>query len=300
MLSFLLEFTRHLDRVYTVIVVDEQATDPPRQYHLRPRTLWLGLGGVALGAAVLMVCLIVFTPVRELIPGYGTSEIRRDARLNALRLAALQDSLDMQRQYMVQLQQLVMGELDSEMWAGTEAPEGEAVVTGELAGLAAEPSGDWQDHQQPALPLTRLPSAKAAVMPASDAPRRFLPSLRLPALPPVSGYFTRGFDARTGHFAVDIAAEEGTVVRSIGDGYVIFADWTHEGGYVIAVHHADGYVSVYKHNQRLLKRIGDRVRDREAIAVSGNTGEVTTGPHLHFELWRDGLAQDPQTYFIGP
>lgn len=89
------------------------------------------------------------------------------------------------------------------------------------------------------------------------------------------------------------------MVRSIGDGYVVLSDWTHEGGFTIAVQHAEGYVSVYKHNQRLLKRVGDRVRAREAVAMSGNSGEISTGPHLHFELWLDGLAQDPVYYLVG-
>ena len=109
----------------------------------------------------------------------------------------------------------------------------------------------------------------------------------------------RGFDAPRGHYGLDIAVAEGTPIRSIGDGYVVFADWTNDGGYVVAVQHADGYLSVYKHNSRLLKRVGDRVRSREAVALSGNTGEITTGPHLHVELWRNGLAQDPRLYFVG-
>ncbi|MGI9173940.1 MAG: murein hydrolase activator EnvC family protein, partial [Rhodothermales bacterium] len=136
---------------------------------------------------------------------------------------------------------------------------------------------------------------------ASGTPDRppHLAVLQWPVQSPVDGFLTRGFDARTGHYGADIAVEEGTLVRSIGDGHVILADWTHDGGYAIAVQHADGYVSVYKHNQRLLKRVGDRVSDREALAVSGNSGEVTTGPHLHFELWNNGLAQDPRYYFIG-
>ena len=81
-------------------------------------------------------------------------------------------------------------------------------------------------------------------------------------------------------------------------GYVILSDWTHEGGYAIAVQHSDGYVTVYKHAKQLLKRIGDRVRNREAIAISGNSGEITTGPHLHLEIWHNGLAQDPRYYFV--
>ncbi|WP_243663626.1 M23 family metallopeptidase [Rhodothermus marinus] len=163
---------------------------------------------------------------------------------------------------------------------------------------AAPTSENWQEHQPPALPVLALmapttPNVQPAVL-RSDP----LLQLQFPVLPPVAGFLTRGFDARSGHYGVDLAVEEGTVVRSIGSGYVIFADWTQAGGFVIIVQHADGYVSVYKHNQRLLKQVGDRVRDREAIALSGNTGEITTGPHLHFELWRHGLAQDPLNYFV--
>jgi murein DD-endopeptidase MepM/ murein hydrolase activator NlpD len=89
-------------------------------------------------------------------------------------------------------------------------------------------------------------------------------------------------------------------VRSVAAGYVVAADWTHDGGHTIAVQHPDGYLSVYKHNARLLKRVGERVRARETLALSGDTGEVTTGPHLHFELWRDGLAQDPAALLLMP
>ena len=181
--------------------------------------------------------------------------------------------------------------------AGPSVPD--LAVTGELAEVAAEPrSEDWADHEQPALPLVRLSSSLPI---ASGAANRtpHLAALQWPVQSPVDGFSTRGFDAQTGHYGADIAVEEGTLVRSIGDGHIILADWTHDGGYAIAVQHADGYVSVYKHNQRLLKRVGDRVGDREALAVSGNSGEVTTGPHLHFELWNNGLAQDPRYYFIG-
>jgi murein DD-endopeptidase MepM/ murein hydrolase activator NlpD len=80
---------------------------------------------------------------------------------------------------------------------------------------------------------------------------------------------------------------------------VVFADWTYEGGYAVGVQHADGYLTVYKHNQRLLKRVGDRIRARDEIAISGNSGEISTGPHLHFELWQNGLAQDPRSYIVG-
>jgi murein DD-endopeptidase MepM/ murein hydrolase activator NlpD len=128
----------------------------------------------------------------------------------------------------------------------------------------------------------------------------YLAGLRLPALPPLAGVLSRGYDAAAGHFGLDIVARAGSPVRAVGDGYVVAADWTHTGGYTIAVQHPNGYLSIYAHNQRLLKRIGDRVRSRETLALSGNTGAVTSGPHLHFELWRDGLAQDPRAFLLLP
>ena len=87
-------------------------------------------------------------------------------------------------------------------------------------------------------------------------------------------------------------------MRTVAGGYVVFADWTHDGGHTIAVQHPGGYLSVYKHNSRLLKRVGERVRTQEAIALSGDTGRITSGPHLHLELWRDGLAQDPAAFLL--
>jgi murein DD-endopeptidase MepM/ murein hydrolase activator NlpD len=127
-----------------------------------------------------------------------------------------------------------------------------------------------------------------------------MPSLSLPVESPVTtGFPTRSFDASDEHFGVDIAVSEGTYVRAVGEGYVILSDWTQGGGYTIAVQHSDGYLSVYKHNKRLLKQTGDHVQAQEALAVSGSSGEMTTGPHLHFELWQNGLAQDPRPYVTG-
>ena len=296
MWSFLTDLFRRADGPCTVLVMDEEYREQPRQYRFEPRRLLLMFGGAALAVGTLLLALIVFTPLRELIPGYGTAGLRRDARQAAMRLAALEDSLALQQAHAEQLRQLMTGQFGGlpVETAPTDAPAAEA----EAGPAAVEAVSDtWTDHQQPALPAARLPVVP--VVPITEAPARYLASLQLPAQPPVSGILTRAFDARTGHYAIDIAVKEGTLVRAIGDGYVIFADWTHEGGYALAVQHADGYVSVYKHNQRLLKRVGDRVRARETVAVSGNSGEFTTGPHLHFELWDNGLAQDPRAYLVG-
>lgn len=302
MWSLFSEFTRDIDSAFTVMVMDEDGLEQPRRYRVVPRKVLAALVGTMVAVTLLVLSLVVFTPLRELIPGYGTAEMRQHARLNSLRLTALQDSLRAQQRYMTQIRQLMMGQVDSAFVAEAtgQPPEQKSPQVGEVADAAANPvTDDWTDHEQPALPVTRMPVQAGAPFRLVASETKYLASLQLPVMPPVDGFLTRGFDARTGHYAVDIAVEEGTMVRCIGDGYVVMADWTHEGGYTLAVQHADGYVSVYKHNQRLLKRVGERVRAREAIAMSGNSGEISTGPHLHFELWHDGLAQDPRFYFIG-
>lgn len=298
MWSLLTEFMRRTDEAITVLVMDENYREQPRRYTVHPRRVLWGAGGAVAAAVVLLVALVVLTPVREWLPGYGAGEMRRDARGAAMRLAALQDSLAAQQQHLAHLQHLMTGRIDSAAASRAQVQTTEREAA-EPAGLpASSTSEDWGDHEQPALPVARLPLNGTPPPTVVRAEASYLASLQFPALPPVNGVVTGTFDPHTGHYAIDIAVEQGTMVRAIGDGYVILADWTHGGGYAVAVQHGDGFVSVYKHNQRLLKRVGDRVRAREAIAVSGNTGELTTGPHVHFELWHHGLAQDPRAYLV--
>lgn len=299
MFSFLSEFTRDVDSPSTFIVMDAEGLEQPRHYKVIPRHFLYAAGGAVVGLALLLLIFIMLTPIKEFIPGYGTAAMRQNARLNSLRVAALQDSLRAQEQYMTQLRQLMLGQIDSTLAVGTAAPDPTLNVEPFEQPMRGEPPPNWADHQQPAIPVERLDATDRTPFRLVSVAGKRLPSVLLPALPPVDGFVTRNFDARTGHYAVDIAVDIGTVVRSIGDGYVIMADWTYEGGYALAVQHSDGYISIYKHNQRLLKRVGDRVQARDAIAVSGNSGEISTGPHLHFELWHNGLAQDPTEYIIG-
>lgn len=303
MWSFLIELFRRPGATQTVVVMDEEEVGRTRRYTVRPKWFFVSWTASIGGAAVIGAVLLAFTPLRTYIPGYGTEELQRNARLNAIRVAALQDSVAKQRDYITRLQQLITGRVDSVAQTGPrQAPEPrvarEPQPVQEPTPDQGESGRDTQEHRQPAVSAASFPvSDRAAGDPSSGYVR---PSLSLPVESPVeTGFPTRNFDASTAHFGIDLAVSEGTMVRAVGDGYVVLADWTQEGGYTVAVQHADGYLSVYKHNKELLKQTGDRVQAQEALAVSGNSGEVTTGPHLHFELWRNGLAQDPRPYVTG-
>lgn len=115
---------------------------------------------------------------------------------------------------------------------------------------------------------------------------------------PVKGIITAAYEPQENHLAIDVAAQQGEAIKSVAMGTVLFTDWTPETGYVIIIQHQLGMISVYKHALTVYKKMGDVVKKGEVIAAVGNTGEFTTGPHLHFELWIDGNAVDPQHYIV--
>lgn len=114
---------------------------------------------------------------------------------------------------------------------------------------------------------------------------------------PVNGFVSREFSAKKGHFGTDFSLKIGTPVYASANGYIVFADFTVNDGYMIIIAHSDDYITVYKHCNQLIKNTRDFVTQGELIALSGNTGKLTTGPHLHFEIWKNGLAVDPEKIF---
>ncbi|MCB0637311.1 MAG: M23 family metallopeptidase, partial [Lewinella sp.] len=113
---------------------------------------------------------------------------------------------------------------------------------------------------------------------------------------PVRGEISAGFKPDEGHLGVDILGPKGTAIKACLDGYVILSDYTYETGHTIGIQHANNVISFYKHNSELLKEVGDFVQAGEAVAIIGNTGTLSSGPHLHFELWHKGMAVDPTEY----
>jgi len=299
MFALLSEFIRNIGHSITVIVMDREHMEHPRTYSVEPSRMLLALGAILLGIFLAVEALLLFTPLRYSLPGYGTLEMRSEARENKMRLDVMADSLELQNEYVSRLRDIFLGNLDTTGVAPDRVEPTFAAGASLLELPLPSTQTNTEDHMQPAISFNRLNSSADTPGRVPEAGPNYLSAMSFPVMPPVSGILTRGFDARTGHYAVDVAAEMGSAIRSMGDGYVILADWVNDGGQVIAIAHAGGYISVFKHNSSLLKQVGDRVRDREVIALSGNSGEITSGPHAHIELWLDGLAQDPRAYVLG-
>jgi len=232
----------------------------------------------------IVVALIVYTPVKRLIPGYPNAEMTRNIRMNALRLDSLDYQLQLKDQFISNLITIVNG--------------GDTKIHSTDEGTSKISIRDISDTRSSDDSLLRIEVEKAQRFNLN--PRNTLQEggnlNQLYFFPPVRGLIISRFDYARGHYGVDIATAANLGIKAALDGTVIFADYTSETGYTIQIQHDYNLISVYKHNKELFKRMGDRVKAGEVIATVGNTGELTTGPHLHFELWHQGTALNPEHF----
>ena len=227
--------------------------------------------------------IIAFTPLKNYLPGYMNKEVREQVVTNALRADSLQWLMERQRMYIMNIQDIVGGSVKVD---SVHSIDSLTVVRSEelMERTQAEEEFRKQYEESERYNLTSLNNAQAVA--------------GLMFVRPTRGMLTSMFDANKKHFGVDVAASPNESVLATLDGTVVLATYTADTGYLIQVQHAQNLVSVYKHCGSLLKQVGDVVKAGEAIALVGNTGEKTTGPHLHFEIWNRGRALDPTKYIV--
>ena len=229
----------------------------------------------------LTTTVIAFTSLKELIPGYASSKLRREAIELALTSDSLQVALERNERYINGVKRILEGEVMDTVLKEIEDQDTSATVSLGLSNPSTKDSAfrEWVGQEN------------AFTLNQSGA------DLGIPQLiSPLEGIITSSFDNVAGHYAIDIAAAANTPIKTCFEGTVIFADWTSETGNIIIVQHENNLISAYKHNSALLKEVGEFVRSGEAIAIIGNSGENSTGPHLHFELWYEGAPIDPQGF----
>lgn len=238
-----------------------------------------------LGAVVLIAVttyIIAFTPLREYIPGYASSKLKRDATELALKSDSLSSAIKKNEAYLHSIKKVLTGDLDVATLSKDSIMPADMKVADE-AGLVPS-KADLKLREEVAREdkynLFEKASSKVSVV----------------LFPPVKGIVTEKYNAKAKHFAVDVALAKNTPIKAILAGNVLFADWTPSTGNVIILRHNNGFISVYKHAASLTKEQGDIVKTGEVIALAGSTGLESTGVHLHFELWKEGYPIDPETF----
>ena len=269
---------RKLTDKYRLVVLNEDTFEERFSLKLSRLNVFV-LGGVLSFLLILVTTFIItLTPIKEFIPGYSSTALKIKATKLALQTDSLKRKLDIMHNYTKALQPILTGEINPEIIDTVQIETGKIVIKDSLLHATKEDSIFREKIES----QDRFPIQNNAQS-----------NVKIVFFAPLTGTISQNFDATSKHLAVDITAQKNAPVKATADGTVIFSGWTTETGYVIILKHAYNYVSVYKHNGNLLKQQGDFVKSGEVIASVGSTGELTTGPHLHFELWSDGYAVNP-------
>lgn len=247
------------------------------------------LNGLSVLLSVLTVlfliaaCIIAFTPLRNYLPGYMNSEVRAQIVENALRVDSLQQLVDRQNLYVMNIQDIISGKVRID---SVESMDSLTILRRDTLMERTKREDEFRRKYEETekynlTSITTQPDVNGLIF-----------------YRPTRGMISEHFDAERKHFGTDIAASPKESVLATLDGTVVLSTYTAETGYLIEVQHNHDFISVYKHCGSLLKSEGDRVQAGEAIAVVGNSGALTTGPHLHFELWHKGRPVNPEKYIV--
>ncbi|MCD4789490.1 MAG: M23 family metallopeptidase [Bacteroidales bacterium] len=272
---------------YRLVIVDEGTFEEKVSFRLSRLNVFIAIGTVAIILIVATTFLIAFTPLKEYIPGY--TDVTLQKRVNDL--LRLTDSLETEFKqnslYIQNIQNIIEGkeiieDTSSKPVQNINYDKIEYTRSVEDSILRAEYENGtsynlyYNDNEELSAPTSTLSSSVFFT--------------------PLKGIITTEFDLSAKHYGIDIVARQNEAVKATLDGTVIFSDWTVETGYVISIQHKENFISVYKHNSVLLKQEGNIVKAGEPIAIVGESGELTTGPHLHFELWYNGTPVNPMDY----
>lgn len=277
---------RKLRSRYRVVMIDDTTFEERFSMRLnRLNVLLVAIGAFTLHG-LLVTAVIVLTPLKRYIPGYADQETKLNAYRSTLKADSLELQLRVRDLYLNNLRAVLRGEL----------PADSAQLSVPLTTVPG--ASDLAPGLRDSLLRSRLAQEEAYDLQEGRSAGAVRDLAGMIFFPPLRGVVTSTFDRTQGHFGIDIVSQADAAVKACQAGTVVFAGWTSNDGHVLQVQHTNDLVSVYKHNSVLLKQIGDRVKAGEAIAIVGNSGELTTGPHLHLELWHKGEPVDPQAYMV--
>lgn len=266
-----------------LVILNEDTFEEIFSLRLNLMNVFVGITSISIVMIALVTYIIAFTPLREYIPGYASTKLKREATENSIKSDSLLKVIEDDKIYLASVKRVLTGDLDHTQLSRDSIKPSEQK---ELTEEDMKPSeADLKLREEVALEDKYNLFEKAR------------PKVNVVLFAPVQGHITEPYNASKKHYAVEIALANNTPVKAIAAGTVVLADWTPSYGNVIIIRHNDGIISVYKKAASLTKEQGDIVKSGEVIALAGTTGNQAAGVQLHFELWKDGYPIDP-TQFI--
>ncbi|MDO5608032.1 MAG: M23 family metallopeptidase [Capnocytophaga sp.] len=268
---------------YRLVFMDDETLEERASLRLSRLNVFVVGTLFAITMVVLTTLFIIYTPLREYILGFSEVQLKRQTVELNFKVDSLEKAVRTSDAYFASIQKVLTGDITPDKINRDSI----------LQNIKANPAeyNLMPSRQDSILRMDVTEEERYNVF--QKAVDRNNDQL---LFAPIEGEVSNDYNPEKRHYGIDIVAKEGMPVKVVADGTVIFADWTLETGYSIIVEHKDNLISVYKHNSSLTKKQGSQVRTGEVIATVGNTGELTTGPHLHFELWSNGYPVNPRNY----
>lgn len=289
---------QHLEKRFLFIIRNEETFEETASYRVTLKNIYLLASTLVFVLGLFLLLLIIFTPVKKYIPGYGDVRSQREFMELDRKIQGLEKSIAARDTYIEGIQRILEGkpqtrsEVTKNVQIKQVKPESEpkvkedSLLRAEFESLLARENPQKDKNQErKSIPISRSLGTDVSEV---NSPVQLIS--------PIRGPMGAKYNPETGHLGVDIMAAQNTPIKAVLEGTVIQADWSIENGHTIALQHGNNLVSIYKHNSALLKKTGSRVKSGEAIAIIGNTGTLTSGPHLHFELWYKGKPVNPSDY----
>jgi len=269
---------------YKLVILNIDTFEERFSLLLTPMNVIL-IGGSSLVIIILLTfALLGWTPLRFYLPGYSEDyRVKRLAVEAYLKSDSMEIALAQRDLFIDNMQRVLRGEIDTLI-------DADVIAELEFDPKKANYARSTEDS------ILRAEIEKEDLVNLSPNFNRDDKTNYL-LFPPVKGTITDKFNPQREHFGIDVAAAKDAAIKAIDEGTVTLAAYTAETGYIIQIQHDNDLISVYKHNSSLLKKQGEKVRAGEAIAIIGETGEYSSGPHLHFEMWRNGVALNPEIFF---
>lgn len=278
--------SNRLTNKYLLIIRNEENFAEKTTFSFNYARFFLLMAGVGVVFLALSTYLVTVVLERWLDPRHAQMEANRQVVELSILIDSLEQEVNNKDLYIENVRRIIAGEeIGEELQNSPESDLQPTELSTSLQPIDSQFRASFEGSELS--DLTALPiTVSSSTYELRDL---FLFS-------PIDGIITDGFNPKKDHFGVDMVAKENEPVRSVADGVVVLSSWTLDGGYVIAIQHAGNLISVYKHNSELFKNVGSFVASGEVIATIGNTGELTTGPHLHLELWHNGNPVNPVEY----
>lgn len=282
---------KKLKHTYRLVIMNNETFEEVGSYRLNIFNVYILISSVIVVVALLVVLVIAFTPARKYIPGYG--DVMRDEQILEVynKLKDVESEFEAHRNYSDNFRRMLVEDVQTE----DDVPKVNTSVQDSLVNFTEIEPSDVDEQLRKEVELEELGEVVKQSRTTNRSPFD-KPLEQMFFSPPVNGEISAGFLTNKKHFGVDILAPKNTAIKAAMDGYVFLSDWTLETGNTIGIQHSNNTITFYKHNSALLKKVGSYVKAGEAVAIIGNTGTLSSGPHLHFELWFKGTPVDPTEY----